>query len=85
MSRATNEKLREYYVWFAEHRRDGTNGDVTNRVKFLETALDGAFDVISRLAEDVSKLEGRPPESLGRTLWLPTGIKMRGDVRRVGV
>lgn len=84
MSQATNERLREYYVWFTEHRRDGAHGDLTNRVKFLETALDGAFDVIARLAEDVAKLEGRPPSSLGRALWLPTGIKMRGDVRMAG-
>ena len=84
MSQATNERLREYYVWFTEHRRDGQHGDLTNRVKFLEESLDGAFDVIARLAEDVQKLEGLPPNALGRRLWLPTAIKARGDVRRVG-
>lgn len=81
MSQTTNERLREYYVWFDEHRRDGPNGDLANRVAFLETALDGAFDVIARLAEDVQKLEGRPAES---RLWRPNSIKIRGDVRRAG-
>ena len=81
MSQPTYERLREYYVWFDEHRRDGAHGDLTNRVKFLETALDGAFDMLARVCEDLKRLEGLPPESLGRRLWLPTGIKARGSVR----
>lgn len=84
MSVATFQKLQEYYVWFDEHKRDGIQGDLTKRVEFLQATVEGAFEVIARLCEDVKKLEGLPPESLGRRLWLPTGIKARGDVRRVG-
>jgi hypothetical protein len=81
MSQATYQRLQEWATWYYEHQRDGLRGDLTNRVRFLETTLEGAFDVIARLAEDVRELEGVPAHQRGPRVWLPTSFKVRGDIR----
>jgi len=84
MSEDTARRLQEWAVWYTEHKRDGTLGDPLKKQEFILKALDGIFDLLSRVAEDLRDLEGRPREYVGRRLWTPGSIRVRGDLRRFG-
>lgn len=82
MSQPTLERIREWVTWWAEHKAE--SGDLLKRIERLEKAVDGLWDALSFLLEDVHHLEGRPPEALGRRLYLPRGMLVQGDVGRFG-
>lgn len=82
MSQKANERLRDVTLWYMEHARDSM--DVPKRQEFLETAFRNLLDVMVDFAEDITRLEGRPPESLGRRLWTPNGMRLSGDLTRFG-
>ena len=82
MSQKTAEKFQDFYVWFTEHKND--HGGVPERLAFLEKAMDVFADTVLYALEDITDLEGRPKESIGRRLWTVNGMNLRGDVKRFG-
>jgi hypothetical protein len=82
MSQEFLGRLTDWAVWYKEHENDGA--DVPTQIKFLKKAIDGCLELLACAAQDLSDLEGRPRESLGKKLWTPSGMRMQGDVRRFG-
>ena len=82
MSQRSAEKMQDFLVWFHENRRNSMG--VPERLAFMEKALECLVMNTVDLLEDVTDLEGRPRESIGRRIWTTQGINLRGDVRRIG-
>lgn len=82
MSQRTTEKFRDFYLWFTENKN--RQGGVPERLAFLEKAMDVFADTVLYAVEDITDLEGRPKESIGRRIWTVNGMQVRGDVRKFG-
>ena len=82
MSRRSAEFAADVVQWWAEHKAE--SGDVVKRIQRLETLASDMLSALSFLLEDIHNLEGRPPEALGKRLWTPGGMSMRGDLTRFG-
>ncbi|MFQ5793039.1 MAG: hypothetical protein ACE5JI_21420 [Acidobacteriota bacterium] len=84
MSRESEKRLKEWAVWFEEHKRDG--GDLYKQIAFLRRAVEILAEVTCRCLEDIRELEGRRAagEELGSRLYVPRGLNVAGDVRRLG-
>lgn len=82
MSQETEERMGDTVKWYEEHKNDGRSIDKT--VDFLKKTIDCMQEVMVRQQQDIQELEGRPKQSLGRSLWMPGQLQMRGDPRRLG-
>ena len=82
MSQRSTEKFRDFLTWFNEHKRDSMG--VPERLTFLETAFDCLAMNVVDLLEDITDLEGRPKESLGRRIWTTQGMTLSGSLKRFG-
>lgn len=82
MSQPTLDRAAEWVQWWHEHKAE--SGDPFKRIERVEKAIDGIFDVLACILEDIHRLEGRPPEALGQRLYLPKGMAVQGNVRRFG-
>ena len=82
MSQRANERFQDFLLWFNEHKRDSMG--VPERLAFMERAFDNLVMNIVDVLEDITDLEGRPKDSLGRRIWTTQGMTLRGDVRRFG-
>jgi hypothetical protein len=81
MSRETEKRLIEWAVWFHENSPRIPKNDLQKRCDFLQKNLDGLYELMTRVCEDLRIAEGRP---VSNRLWLPEGVKMTGDVRKFG-
>ena len=82
MSQEFVSRLADWAIWFKEHEHDGR--DMANEIEFMKKSMDGLFECLACAAQDIQDLEGRPREALGKQLWTPGGMAVRGDVRRFG-
>lgn len=82
MSQKTVEYARDVLTWWNEHRAE--SGDLMRRIERLERAASELLSLCSFLLEDIHRLEGRPPEALGRRLWTPSGMAYSGDLKKFG-
>ena len=82
MSQPFVDRLADSYKWFNEHRAEAS--DVAKRQAFLERVLVDLYDLLSFVAQDLQKLEGLPPEAIGRRLYLPQGMSYAGSLKRFG-
>jgi len=82
MSQRTADRLADLVKWRDYHVSDAMS--VENHVKFLEKTVDNLLEILVDVLEDVTDLEGRPKESLGRRIWTTNGMRLRGDLTRFG-
>ena len=75
MSKQTDDRLADFAKWFHYHRGTIDQQNMSKRMEFYETAVDNMCLLITYLVEDIQHLEGR------RSLILPSGIKLNGDIR----
>ncbi len=80
MSEDFRQKLREWAKYWNYHFQ--SSSALEKRVEFLEKAVEGCMDLLSRAYEDISKLEGRPLEDMGSPLYRAGKINVRGDLKR---
>ena len=73
MSRETEEKLKDFAVWFKEHVKE--INDIEQRTRFLERAMDNMLWLTTFLIEDIQRLEGRAPGQ-------ETGLIVPAHIRR---
>jgi hypothetical protein len=82
MSQRLDERLRDWAVYWDEHKNDG--GDIEQRLRLREKVIEGMFELFAHTAAAITELEGRPREDLGRKIWTPGPISVRGDLSRFG-
>lgn len=82
MSHTLDSKLADVAKWWDEHKRDGMS--LEQEVKFLRRLIENLFDVLALMSNDLRDLEGRPRENLGRALYQPGQMSVRGDLRKFG-
>lgn len=73
MSSDTEDKLRDWVLWYKEHEKQIPEEAVYKRLEFLTKALDGAFELLTMLTIDMQKVERRDPRN---RLWLPSSVKI---------
>lgn len=73
MSADTEDRLRDWGIWFTENKNRIPEGNLEKKNQFLTIAIDGCVEVMAMLAADIQKLEQRH----GRNkLWLPNSVKL---------
>lgn len=82
MSQKTTERFQDLLKWWLEHRRDSMG--VPERQAFQEKVIENLFNTVTDLLEDITDLEGRPKESLGRRIWTTQGMNLTGSLKRFG-
>lgn len=75
MSFETEERLKDFAVWYKEHVKEIS--DVAKRTEFLERAMDNMLWLTTYLIEDIQRLEGRSPgdQSPPSRLILPSDVR----------
>lgn len=79
MSRSTDEKFAEIAIWWNYHRKTLPRENLALRCDFLEKACNNLVMLMAMMTKDMEQLEG--PR---RKLFLPTGMRIEGDVRKFG-
>jgi hypothetical protein len=82
MSQRTAERLADLVKWRDHHATDAMS--IENHIKFLEKFNDNLLETLADFLEDITDLEGKPRESLGRRIWTAGGMRLRGDLTRFG-
>ena len=82
MSQRFAERLADVIKWRDFHASDAMS--IEQHVKFLEKTVDNLLELLTDVLEDVTDLEGRPKESLGRRIWTTRGMRLTGDLTRFG-
>lgn len=73
MSQRSVERIRDIAVWFHENKDRGR--DYEKEREFVHVSLDLMIELCSHLLEDIQILEGKPRETVGRSLiWTPNGM-----------
>jgi len=78
MSRQTDQRQEDLAKWYYEHKPIVEQYDLTKRIEFLETVIHNLLYLQTFVVEDIQKIEGR------NHLWMPNGVQISGDVRRLG-
>jgi len=73
------ERLQDSYEWYLRHRDEPT--DIEKRLELHRRALDDLYSLMSHILEVMATFEGLPPGSLGRRLWVPSGMTYSGSLK----
>lgn len=71
-------ELRDFFQWYTYHKGTIPPKDLEKRVLFLETSITNLSKVMAGIIEELQEKRG------SKHLWLPNGIEIKGDVRRLG-
>ena len=82
MSQRFAEHLADVIKWRDFHASDAMS--IEQHVKFQAKTIDNLLELMADVLEDVTDLEGRPKESLGRRIWTTRGMRLTGDLTRFG-
>ena len=74
-------RLVDTAIWFHRNRDRIPRENLPKRLDFLEKTLDIFLELTALTVDRVQQAEGRPKS---RSLWLPSGVSVEGDVRRFG-
>ena len=73
MSSDTEDRLRDWVLWYKTHEKTIPKEAVEKKLEFLTKAVDGLFEVVAMMAGDIQQVERRDPRS---RLWLPESVKI---------
>ncbi len=76
------ERLEESFTWWRQTR--DVPDDVDKKLAVFARAINDLYGLFSHAAEAFEMLEGLPPGSIGRKLWLPSGLEYSGSLKKFG-
>ena len=79
MSGRLDKELEDWYKWWNYNKSLIPPDNLKDRMEFAEKSLEGLLRLLITTSEDLYAVEG-----VRRKLYMPTGINVRGDVRRFG-
>ena len=74
-------RLIDTALWFHKNKDRIPRDNLAKRLDFLEKALDIHIEMVAMLVDRMQMSEGRPA---GRSLWLPNGMELTGDLTKFG-
>jgi hypothetical protein len=77
----TEKRIKDWYLWWFEHRKTIPTDDIAKRQDFVEKGWDGLWEVMALIMRDIQKLEHRDKSP---SLYLPRGMSVRGDLTKLG-
>lgn len=83
MSKQTEDRLGEIYTWYNYNKNTIPPQDVMKKTLFLQKTIDCLFELIVRQAEEIQGMEHKNGTRSQR-LWLPSGVEIHGDLKRLG-
>jgi hypothetical protein len=81
VSDALDKRITEWALWYHQTVMQVPRENVAKRLDHLQKSVDGCLELLALAAKDLQFLERRDPL---RKLWLPAGMQMNGDVRKLG-
>lgn len=75
MSEETEDRLRDWVIWYKEHEKQIPRDNLAKKLEFMEKAVDGVLELLVMTAKDVQELEKRNGRG---SLWLPGSVKIDG-------
>lgn len=81
MSRDLEKRLADWGVWYHQNKKRIPVMDLQKRHDFQEKVIDGLLELVAIAAEDIRTLEGR---ARSKSLWLPDGMHVTGDLKKFG-
>lgn len=84
MSNTTVTRLKELGLYYGERKAQRNQlVDPLKKIEYLSIMVDELFELLVMQQEDISKLERKT--GLGSSsLFVPTGMQVNGDVRKLG-
>jgi hypothetical protein len=73
--RELERRLADLAIWHYSQKNFISEGNIPKRMEFLEKSFWVQLEVIALLLERVHGLEG------SKSLWVPNGMDIRGDLR----
>lgn len=73
MSADLEDRLRDWVVWYTEHKKNIPQENFGKQVEFLKVAVDGVMELMLIMAGDLQKAERRGPRP---SLWLPNSVRL---------
>lgn len=77
-NKTLERRLADLTVWFWNNRKDLARDNLAARQEFGERTIWIMLEILALQTERIHDLEGR------KTLFMPRGVSVRGDVRRFG-
>lgn len=76
------QRVEDSFLWWTHHRDQPS--DLEKQLVVQKKAINDLYALHSHILEVLAHLEGLPPGSLGRRLYLPTGMAYQGDLSKFG-
>ena len=82
MSQKSENRTQEIITWYHYNKNLIPKENLVKRLDFQQKAIDCLLELIVHLLEDIDPLEHKAGQR-SKTLWLPKGMKVNGDVRKL--